>query len=89
MAQIARAIRRVHHFHRGEETRASTADPRLPAATILDVRHIFLEHVQLATLLLIADEDSCAVGKFSRRVNRRDRFSYGAKMTSIFRVLPG
>ena len=64
VAQIARAIRRVHHFHRRKMPALRGAVLGRQRQAVLNVRNIFLEHVQLAALRLVAHQDRRAVGSF-------------------------
>ncbi len=64
VAQIAGAIRRVHHFHGREMTSFGGTILGRQRQRILNVGDIFLEDVEFAALFIIADEDGGAVGSF-------------------------
>jgi hypothetical protein len=61
--QIARAIRRVHHFHRRQMAALRRTRGRIHRQRVLNIRHILLIDRQLLALFLIANQD--------RRAERR------------------
>jgi hypothetical protein len=61
VTEIARAERRVHHFHRRLMTLLRRTIGRFERQRILNIGNIFLEHRQLFAFLLVADEHRGAV----------------------------
>ena len=62
VAQVARAVRRVHHFHRREQSALRGPVLGRQRQAVLNVRNIFLEHFELAAFRFVADQDGGAVG---------------------------
>ena len=62
MAQVARAVRRVHDLHRGFEAVLGGPVFRRQRQRILNVSDILLKHRQLAALRVIADQHGSAEG---------------------------
>ena len=91
MAQIAGAIRRVHHLHGRQMAALRRAGGGLHRERVLDIRHILLIDRQLPALLFIADQNRSAEGGLHAQqiveigfIGREDHIELG-----IFQFQPG
>ena len=91
MAQVAGAKWRIHHFHRRGLAAFRWPVSSIKGKSILNVRHIFLEHRQLLAFCLIAHQNGHSIASLNaqhivgvRLVWRQDDVNF-----RIFQVHPG